>query len=256
MSNLNSINICFCSDKNLIRYIKVVIKSIQRSNPLYDFNFHIIRDFEQHEDYDDLVEYIKKFSNLKLTEYKSEWSYKFVGMDHIPSSASMLRILIPELIKEDRVLYLDIDLIVNIDIKDLYQTNTGETGIAMANHTNGEIGNSGVMVLNLEKLRENKFTKFCIEQNKVSIANKKPSQDQDIINDFVKNKHGILPSKYNVMQHELNARLSKITKYNNNFIFHFTDKHKPWKYSEKFKRKKNRRKFHFLWYSAKNYIHK
>ena len=150
MSNLNSINICFCSDKNLIQYIKVVIKSIQRSNPLYDFNFHIIRDFEQHEDYDDLVEYIKKFSNLKLTEYKSEWSYKFVGMDHIPSSASMLRILIPELIKEDRVLYLDIDLIVNIDIKDLYQTNTGETGIAMTHHTAGEIGNSGVMVLNLE----------------------------------------------------------------------------------------------------------
>ena len=54
MSNFDSINICFCSDKNLIRYIKVVIKSIQRSNPLYDFNFHIIRDFEQHEDYDDL----------------------------------------------------------------------------------------------------------------------------------------------------------------------------------------------------------
>jgi lipopolysaccharide biosynthesis glycosyltransferase len=244
------VNICFCSDKNLIRYIKVVIKSIQRSNPLYDFNFHIIRDFEQHEDYDDLVEYIKKFSNLKLTEYKSEWSYEYKGMYHIPSSASMLRILIPELINEDRILYLDVDLVVNIDIKDLYQTNTGETGIAMVKDGMGDGGNTGVMVLNLEKLRENKFTKFCIEQN-----NKEPDSDGNIINKYVKKKYEILPSKYNVLQYALNARLSKLAKYNDNFIFHFADKNKPWNYSENFKGKNNRRKFHFLWYSAENYIH-
>ena len=216
-----------------------------------DFNFHIIRDFEQHDDYDDLVKYIQKFSNLKLTEYKSEWSFKYKGMYHIPSSASMLRILIPELIKEDRVLYLDIDLVVNIDIKDLYQTNTGETGIAMVKDGMGDSGNTGVMVLNLEKLRENKFTKFCIEQN-----NKEPDADGNIISKYVKTKYKILPSKYNVLQHELNARLSKIKKYNNRFIFHFSDRHKPWKYSENFKGKNNRRKFHHLWYSAKNYIHR
>ena len=251
MSNLDSINICFCSDKNLTRYIKVVIKSIQRSNPSYDFNFHIIRDFEQHEDYDDLVEYIKKFSNLKLTEYKSEWSYEYKGMYHIPSSASMLRILIPELINEDRILYLDVDLVVNIDIKELYQTNTGETGIAMVTDGAGDSGNTGVMVLDIKKLRENKFTKFCIEQN-----NKKPDCDGRIINKYLNKKYEILPSKYNVLQYVLNARLSKLAKYNNNFIFHFTDRHKPWKYSENFKRRKKRRKFHFLWYSAKNYIHK
>lgn len=244
MSNLNSINICFCSDKNLIQYIKVVIKSIQRSNPLYDFNFHIIRDFEQHDDYDDLVKYIQKFSNLKLTEYKSEWSYEYKGMYHISSSATMLRILIPELIKEDRVLYLDIDLVVNIDIKDLYQINTGETGIAMVD------GNPGVMLLNLEKLRKNKFTEFCIKQNK-----KQADHDLTLINIYANKNYVVLPSKYNVMQHELNARLSKIKKYNNHFIFHFSDRHKPWKYPENFRGKNNRRKFHYLWYSAKNYIH-
>ena len=136
------------------------------------------------------------------------------------------------------------------DIKDLYQTNTGETGIAMVKDGMGDGGNTGVMVLNLEKLRENKFTKFCIEQN-----NKEPDSDGNIINKYVKKKYEILPSKYNVLQYALNARLSKLAKYNDNFIFHFADKNKPWNYSENFKGKNNRRKFHFLWYSAENYIH-
>lgn len=247
---MNKINICFCTDQNLVQYIKVVIKSIQRSNPLYDFNFHIIRDFDQHGDYDDLKNYIQEFSNLKLTEYKSDWQYEYSGMYHIPSSASMLRILIPNLVKETRILYLDIDVIVNIDLVDLYQINTPETGIAMLNE-NGKKGNSGVMLLDLTKLRKNKFTEFCIEQNI-----KKPQPDGDLINIYTQENYEFLPDKYNVLQHRLNGRLNKLEKYNNNFIFHFSDNSKPWQYSEEFKGKYKRRKFHFLWYSAKNYMHK
>ena len=53
---------------------------------------------------------------------------------------------------------------------------------------------------------------------------------------------------------EPNFHYNKIP-YNDNFIFHFADKNKPWNYPENFKGRQYRRKFHYLWYSAKNYIH-
>ena len=110
-------------------------------------------------------------------------------MEHIESSAKMIRLYIPELLNVDKVIYLDMDLIVNMDLQTLYEIDCEEHGIAMANHMDtprrerrrlglGEkLTQCSVMVLDLNRLRENDFTNKCLEYNKTHGGN-----DQHAIN--------------------------------------------------------------------------
>jgi NDP-sugar pyrophosphorylase family protein len=84
----------------------------------------------------------------------------------------MLRLFIPQLIQEKKVLYLDIDIIVNIDLMRIYKINCNDTGIAMKNSIvyselkNQQSANCGVMLMDLVKLRNNNFTQKCLDIHK------------------------------------------------------------------------------------------
>ena len=50
------------------------------------------------------------FANLTFKNYYKEWNINYNGMPHV-SSATMLRLFIPELIDVPKLIYLDIDII-------------------------------------------------------------------------------------------------------------------------------------------------
>lgn len=225
LKNNKYINICFCSDENLIDFIPTVINSIQNNNKNNNIKIHYIHNIKNNNKIEKLRNYISKFKNLSFKSYYKTWEYKYKGIKHV-TNATMLRLFIPQLIKEKKVLYLDIDIVVNIDLKKIYNIKCNNTGIALKNSItyselkNKKSGNCGIMLMDLVKLRKNKFTKKCLNIHKY----KNDRHDQYIINVYCRGNHTLLKPNHNVF---LNQDMHIMKKYKN-FILHYAGHSKPY----------------------------
>ncbi len=230
---LNTIHICFSSDRALVKYIHIVLNSILQKNSHHNLEIHYIHDFEDCRDLRRLKEYVSKLKNVRLHNYIKKWNYSYSGLQHV-TAATMLRLFIPDLLLNvDKLIYLDIDLIVNTDLLPMFRMNCGPKGIALKNSImkssqlskiKTRSGNAGVMVMDLKTLRALKFTKKCMDILKNPSLNKGTHHDQHIINIFCEGQHAKLHEKYNIFS----GQDDHLTKTYNNFIFHFAGSKKPY----------------------------
>jgi lipopolysaccharide biosynthesis glycosyltransferase len=163
---------------------------------------------------------------------------------HIPKAAYM-RILIPDLVNENRVIYLDSDTIVRADLSELYNIDLGSTPIGgtynffekseshirppILNHDVPYI-NSGVLVMDLDKLRRDDFSRKAEEIHRVHY-DKIMASDQCVINKYLEKNKTLIDRKWNYM-----AKGSKFTEAEFEHllvdedirVLHFTDCSKPW----------------------------
>ena len=128
--------------------------------------------------------------------------------DSFFTTFSFGKLILPEVVEEDKVLYLDTDIIVvkdisniwNYDISDFYVAGVKDWGIEERGNTedlgiNGRYINSGVVLFNLEKMRMDNVEKKCFDLiNKVELI----FPDQDAINYVCTDNELYLPSMYNV----------------------------------------------------------
>lgn len=224
---VKNIHICFCTDQNLVSLIPVVINSILKYNK-HNFVVHIIHTNETN------IDILNKFNfdRIEWKFYKKDWSEKYSGLKHV-SNATMLRIFIPDIIKEKKIIYLDIDIIVRMDLEELYNYDCGITGIALKtslvksmgktvmNFGNLKSGNCGVMVMNLDKLRKNDFVNKCLKIHNKDVNG---SHDQYLINMYCQGKHAKLKNYHNVF----NGQDDKIIGLRNKYILHYAGSKKPW----------------------------
>lgn len=231
------INICFCSDINLIKHIPIVIMSILNNNKDDLINIYYIHNIKDQTKIKELENFIHKFSNLTFIHFYQEWKIEYKGMSHI-SSATMLRLFIPKLINVSKIIYLDIDIIVNIDLNKLFNLETNYKGICMTNGIinkllknrlgNRKVGNAGIILMDLDKLRTNNFFNKCL-----NIHRQIKSHDQDVINCFCFGKYTSLDKKFNLFINKDDP--NNYTEY----IYHFKGKHKPYN--------SNVGKYQYLW---------
>lgn len=93
-----------------------------------------------------------------------------VASVHVWTPASMYRLLIPAIVPVDKIIYLDCDVLVNMDIEELWQTELNEAylgavwdqNIMNVTHTISSMGlnpdlyfNSGVILFGLNNIRQN-----------------------------------------------------------------------------------------------------
>lgn len=139
----------------------------------------------------------------------------------------------------NKALYLDADLIVNGSLNKLYSTDiekyycagVKDKFIEEINYKR-KIGlspndiyiNSGVMLLNLNKLRRDKIGEKLLN-NTIELADIIEYQDQDIINITFKGKIKELDSKYNFASSNVLREKNKIKEA---IIIHYTGPIKPW----------------------------
>jgi lipopolysaccharide biosynthesis glycosyltransferase len=158
------------------------------------------------------------------------------------SRGAYLRLLIPELVGERRVIYLDCDKITLGDLRGLYETQMGEYLVAGAFDPVGSSSskmfreegdiyiNAGVLLMDLEGLRNDKFFRKCeviYRKYKESVT----WLDQCIINKYAENRKLILESKWNtqifpnsITEDEWSELISK----GKAQIVHFLGPTKPW----------------------------
>lgn len=257
-------SIVFACDDNYAGYTAVTIQSIienitsDRKLDIYIFDSGIS---------------MKSRESIKKLESKNT-SVSFIDIDkdlfkNFPltidyiSIATYFRLKLPSVLPNiSKVLYLDVDVLVNGDIFDLFDIDLNGKAVAavadpLLNHetqhlhdiglTSRDFGyfNAGVLLFDLTRLREIKF-ETQVEDFLTTYKDKLKFQDQDILNGVLGNDVLFIPPKYNLMpahrlllksenENRLKLYPSAISDVQNakkkGVVFHYCGKEKPWMYS-------------------------
>jgi lipopolysaccharide biosynthesis glycosyltransferase len=222
-------DVCFVCDARVADHLPVVVHSIVHNNRHARIRVHLI-----HEEGIRLP----AVDGVEVLSYPAHWQRPSTGLRHV-SRASMLRLLIPELIREDiRLLSLDLDLVVSMCLDPIFAVDPGPTGIAMksacesgewrAQASGGQqqslpgydwsrSGNTGVILMDLTTLRRNGFTEFCLQYPEVD-------DDQILINRYCQGEHAELKREWNLCP----PQESQIVSETDQFVLHFAGPQKPW----------------------------
>lgn len=229
--------VVFAGDYAYIRQIETALKSICRHNShlkIYLLNQDIPQEwFSQIRIY--LQEMGGDLIDCKLigSQYKMNWSNKLPHINHM----TFARYFIPDFVTEDKVLYLDSDLIVTGDLTDLFELDLGENYLGAARSCFGAgVGfNAGVLLLNNKKWKSETIRQKLIELTEKEHENVKEG-DQSILNMLFKDQYSLLEDKYNFQigfdagaAEKNHAFIFEIPLTPSPKILHYISPDKPWK---------------------------
>ena len=155
------------------------------------------------------------------------------------SSIAYARYFIPDYIQEDTVLYLDCDLLINDKLDSLFEQDIEKGYIAAIRDANGQGFNTGVLLINNKKWRQDKLKEQLIEQSILTTREVEEGRfehfngDQTIFNQVLQDDWLELGRAYNLQVGHVVVAL-----YNNwqehlafndkPVVIHFTTYRKPW----------------------------
>ncbi len=264
MNKREIIPIVFATDENYIMPTAVAVKSLVSNYSGENLLFVILVKSELSAESKNILKSAAESTNIDTQIMYSKIDERLFGdlkshISHI-SMATYYRLLLPQILPDyGKCLYLDGDVIVNGDIKDLLDIPlsdkdyvagvkafssitsklAGKKHLAILNISTIEnYVNAGVLLLNLEALR-----KSGVAQSWIELAqNDYPVQDQDVINVACFGNIKILPPKYNAMPAIFKSPVFRLKRVfssheiseakNKPCIIHYAEKYKPWKYSD------------------------
>jgi lipopolysaccharide biosynthesis glycosyltransferase len=201
----------------------------------YDFYILYTSNFLK-ENKNKLKNFEKKYPNKCSINLKNMTNFKFKNAKlsgRMQSIATYYRLILPELLPNiNKIIYLDGDTLILDDLKEMYDINMDnyyykgflDTGKDYFLPNNDNYICSGVLLINLENLRNddivNKMYLYMIKNNQNLYFH-----DQSIINDVCSEKIGILPAKFGIFNEKSLNSLYNIT----NLAY----KNKKYRYSKK-----------------------
>lgn len=253
---MNRIPIIFATDNNY-KYVLITLISISKnanSDTEYDFYFLVDDEFSliARKDIELCVKNECIGCTIQFINIGNQFGNIHMRIDGI-TRPTFYRLMAPELIREDKCLYLDTDVVVLTDLCELYNTDLNEYYLAGVKAPGYQIKkcqleyckqakipdlnqyiNAGVLLFNLKKMREEQVVNKFLSLLKYDME----GQDQDIINSVCYGKIYFLPFKYNVMTkyaawpvgkyHNVVSEDELIEGWNNPKIIHYADRTKPW----------------------------
>lgn len=245
------------SDYEYAMITMISIISVLRSKKSREYKIYILID-------DDFKEEImEKMKNIARKSQGKDILIEFIRIgktfnkvdSHIKhiKKATYYRLLIPELIMEDKCIYLDSDTIICEDLGTLFDFDIEDYYLAGVKapwyHIEAEpiqyadqaklpdltnYINAGVLLMNCTLMREKGIVERFMELLPLNML----SQDQDIINSVCYGKIRYLPFRYNTMVKYASWNLEKyeqlfrseqlIESWNNPAVIHYADPIKPW----------------------------
>lgn len=252
-------DIALCHDNNYAPYSSVVIASIMENNPNEDITFHILHTDLTSGRCEIIKSWVEVFNGKSVEFYqmKKDTFAEFpIDENTYLDYGAYIRLYLGECLKQlDRVLYLDCDVIVNGSLCELWNTDISDYAVAgVRDRINDYIRvynrlgypmsegyiNSGMMLINLKKWREDDFFKKAQQLACEKGASVLKNHDQDIINAIYHGQILMLPFRYNLLEYYLYVEewLYLDRKYypeiidacKNPAIIHFCMPQKPWHY--------------------------
>ena len=235
---MGRINVCISCDDNYAQYAGVVAASVL-ANAEKDSNicFYIL-DGGISEANKEKILSLKSIKSCEINfvtiDEKLFEDYKQIKTHAYLSIAAYYRLKISTLLPDtDKIIYLDCDVVVNKDLRELFDTELKEyivAGVKDINfrmlRKNPSYVNSGMLLMDLKKIREQNIEKEFLEYTRANIDTIKLG-DQEIINTVLNGKIKLLPDRWNVQSSNFTNR-SIYT--NNPWIIHYVGKQKPWKF--------------------------
>lgn len=241
-------------DENYVEHCGVMLTSLFVNNADLYFRIHIINTGLSSVEKKRLVDYIQE-NHMEVFFYDVDFSkikdFPITKKDHL-SLAAYLRLFMPKLLPSDinKVLYLDCDLLVVDSIKELWYTDLEKNSIGVVEERGPfdtespkilnypveySYFNSGVMLISLNKWRENALYERAMEfisANKELIL----LHDQDVLNALLYKERKFISIRWNLMDFFLFARPDVQERRLSDWklsieypaIIHFTGKRKPW----------------------------
>lgn len=231
--------IVLVGDCNYTSQLETTIKSILYNNR--DLNIYILNQ-------DIMPDWFRKprkiarmlgsdIIDVKLPEQAVFQDWK--TQDHI-SCMTYARYFIADYVSEDKVLYLDSDLIVNDSLEGLFTINLEDKWLAAVRDTEGITFNAGVLLINNAKWKQENFKELLLSQTMDTLKKVAEGQfenfngNQTIFNQVVKDNWLELDRRFNLqvgydvvvaLYNNLQAHLTFDDK---PVIIHFTTYRKPW----------------------------
>lgn len=236
-------NIVINMNSNYFNYSLVMLKSLFDNNQQRQFCIYLIYSNVTYEEIENLKRFVAE-NNSQLVALKvSQDIFRNFPRQERWTVETYYRLLIADLlpINVKKVLYLDIDIIVNNRVDELYETNIDNYYMAVCEEKSGAVDiekinyrwkrevktkyfNAGVMLMNLEKIRQDITFASYVEAVK-QLEYDLPYMDQDLMNYLLgENVKYIEADKYN------NVILpNSVMPHCDSVIYHYGTEYKPWK---------------------------
>lgn len=241
-------------DSSYVEHCGVMLTSLLLKNKEERFKVHIINSSLSEQDKQRLSVLSERFP-VELAYYDVPHSFvesfPIQKKDHL-SLATYLRIFMPELlpVEVEKVLYLDVDLIVMDSIRELWDVDIADCAVAAVEErppydlnmpvvlgypVEYSYFNMGVLLINLKRWRAMNLTAQCkqfIAKNYDIIK----YHDQDVLNALLYAERKFISIRWNMMHFffflrpEIQPRRMEDLKYalHHPSIIHFTGSRKPW----------------------------
>lgn len=211
---MTTYNILLSFNNNYTQHACVLLASVFENNKCHSFHIHVI--------HRGLSEKNCKIINDFCTAYNAKVSFYYIDIkdyyfpnleSHYISVDTYLRLFIADYLDNsiDRILYLDVDMIVNGDLSELLNTDIGNVVLAAIEDApvaerfvrlrlDSKLGyfNAGMLYINMVKWRKLDITKKSLEYLK-----KYPERilyhDQDVLNAIIKGQWKRIEFKWNML---------------------------------------------------------
>jgi lipopolysaccharide biosynthesis glycosyltransferase len=251
---LSKFNIVFATDEGYLQHLAVALQSLLVNNEDLDFNIYIINGGINEQKFSKLTSITAKYRCQLINIEINDALFEGLVRNHHFTKANYYRLLIPNFVDQDKVLYLDSDIVVNGSVKELYSCDFKDDYLGavlnpgfdrhkkLGMDVNSQYFNSGVMLINNIKWKEDKITEKVIEF---------VTDNSDVI-EFVDQcgLNAVIDGKWTAMDLKFNQQAviflpDFVLKYNcfgiqelveakrNPVIVHYTGSSKPWQFPNK-----------------------
>ena len=220
-------NVVYAADDNYAQYMAVSIVSLLENNKNADqINIYVLslgitaQNMKQIDDivnqYNRVIQFIDCSDLAKSLKLNMPWQI---------SIATYLRLFIAQIVRADKALYLDCDIIVAASIENLWATDFAGKAVAgiidvgsdnsktlVGMNADDQYINAGVLLINLNFWREND-----VQSRLIQFINNHNGRvyhhDQGVINAVLNKEKVILPPQYNLMTGYVCMSLSQLQKH-------------------------------------------
>lgn len=250
------IPVVLSADDNYAMPLAVTLTSIlMNANQTTFYDVYILTPTLFNQDNKDKILSLEEYNNCEINfiDMKNNFTNSPNRLSHTTNPA-YYRLLISDILPNyEKAIYLDADIIVRTDLQNLYDNELLDSYIGAVLHPvyyfdNSKsyselLGikdlknyiNSGVLLLNLKLIREDKITAKFVN----GVLKNYPTVDQDVINSICYGKIKFLPFKYNVMPKcniflndsriaEIYDKNEYLEAFENPAIIHWANPQKPW----------------------------
>ena len=257
---LTKIHLAFITDEGYFLPTAVAISSVaNRRDPKVAYVVHVICKDVSSERIEKLLSLSSDDFLISVLDASEKIDYAQFQMSGFPvTPTAILKFELPQILGDvDKVIYLDGDIVVRKDLRELWETDIdgkfvaavsdrhafffkGKTLEERIGYPHDNYFNSGVMLLNLKLMRENRLTEKLYDYRR---NGRNDFMDQDALNAIMSGNAKFLPFRYNMIATCLRYSNPKLLSmyypetyakdvvelFEQSVIYHYASAAKPWK---------------------------